>query len=52
MVGDVAERFRACRQLSAAANDDIARQTFKQMADELDAEADLIDANERNAAAN
>jgi hypothetical protein len=53
MMGDVAERFRArarqCRQLSAAANDAIARQTLTQMADELEAEADLIEADHRNA---
>lgn len=44
------ERFRMrakqCRELAAVARDDYSRQTLAQMAVELDAEADAIEASE------
>lgn len=44
------ERFRMrakqCRELAAVARDDYSRQTLTQMAIELDAEADAIEAEE------
>lgn len=46
--GEDAERFRfrakQCRELAAVARDPYSRQTLTQMADELEAEADLIGA--------
>jgi hypothetical protein len=49
-VSEAAERFRArakqCRQLARDARDQEARETLGQMADELDAEAGLIDSAE------
>lgn len=49
-MGEEAERFRLrakqCRDLAAIARDDYSRQTLTQMADELEAEADVIDAEQ------
>ena len=49
-VREAPERFRArakqCRDLAGAARDDQERQTLARMAEELDAEADLIDSQE------
>lgn len=49
-MGEAADRFRLrakqCRELAAAARDDHSRRTLSQMASELDAEADIIDAEE------
>ena len=49
-VREASERFRArakqCRDLARAARDDQQRQTLARMAEELDAEADLIDSEE------
>jgi len=39
-------RAAQCRELAAVARDDYSRQTFTQMATELDAEADEIEAGE------
>ena len=40
------ERARQCRQLAKDARDDEARKTLNEMGDELDEEADRIDAEE------
>lgn len=40
------ERAKQCRELAAVARDDYSRQTLAQMAAELDAEADQIEAKE------
>ena len=49
-MSDESDRFRMrarqCRELAAVARDDHSRQTLTQMATELDAEADQIDADE------
>lgn len=49
-MGEVADRFRSrakqCRELAVAARDDHSRRTLSQMADELEAEADKIAAEE------
>ena len=39
-------RAKQCRELAAVARDDYSRQTLAQMAVELDAEADAIEASE------
>jgi hypothetical protein len=53
-MSEAAEQFRSraseCRKLARAARDDRARQTLSQMADELDAEAVLIDSEEERKA--
>ena len=56
-MGEAAERFRAraiqCRELARTAMDEHDRRTLTQMADELDAEAVLLDVDEtRNSAGN
>ena len=49
-MGEVSDRFRArakqCRELAKSAKDDQARQTLTQTADELEAEAASMDAEE------
>lgn len=39
-------RAKQCRELAAVARDDYSRQTLTQLAGELDAEADKIEADE------
>lgn len=50
-MGEGADQFRMrakqCRDLAAVARDAHSRKTLAQMADELEAEADLIDADSR-----
>jgi hypothetical protein len=50
-MGDAAERFRAraeqCRELARTAKDEHDRRTLTRMADELDAEAALIESDDR-----
>jgi hypothetical protein len=54
-MSEAAEGFRArakqCRQLARDARDEKARETLSRMADELDAEAALIDSEEGSAQA-
>lgn len=49
---EIADRFRSrakqCRELALAARDDDSRRTLSQMADELEAEADKIEVEERD----
>jgi hypothetical protein len=49
-MGEAADRFRSrakqCRELAAVARDDYSRRRLSQIADELEEEADLIDAEE------
>lgn len=49
-VSEESQRFRMrakqCRELAAVARDDYSRQTLTQLAGELDAEADKIEADE------
>jgi len=53
-MGEVAERFRArareCRRLAQGARDDFQRATLTKMANELEAEAKLLEAEELVAA--